>query len=188
MIGVVSPHLDDAVFSVAEHMIGHDPVTIICPFGGVPEDEAGRTKYLTLLTEHADVCNAFGWGSSVGPFLDDVYIETRSIRLLDEWLSQTLKGFDEVWFPFGIHHPDHRLVAKACRSFWNGDGIGVCVYEELPYRVLYPDLSPMHTIGELLGYTPRLEQKKAACRTYASQINDDIERCLYVPERLWRVR
>lgn len=185
-IAVVSPHLDDATFSVGEHMIGHNPVTIVCPFGGVPDDTAGRTKYLTLLAEHANVCNSYGWGSHVGPYLDDVYDDSRSLSGLQRWLLDAVDGFTDVWIPWGIHHPDHKEVAGACKVLADYGDCGICIYEELPYRVLYP-VSPLF-FGTLLGYTPRLRAKQDACRTYASQINEDIERCLYVPERVWRLR
>jgi hypothetical protein len=190
---VIAPHLDDAVFSVGEQIIGRDDVVIICPFGGLPDDKAGKAKYLTLLAEHSEVCHDFGWNSHVGPFFDDVYERTRDISGLRNWLhmAMTDSGVEEVWVPMGIHHPDHRIVGRTAWGLVIQLHLDHLIYEELPYRVLYPDkvvrINELHYRPyNLQGYTPKLEQKRAACRAYASQINDDIERCLYVPERVWR--
>ena len=44
-------------------------------------------------------------------------------------------------------------------------------------------------LGELQGYDPsNLNKKRELCRMYASQVDDQLERCLYAPERLWVAR
>lgn len=190
-LAVISPHLDDAIFSLGEHLAGR-VATIICPFGGTPRDGVGKAKYERLIAEHDLVCTKMGLHYVNGHYLDDVYSDTRDIRDLAGWLYDMLNVADatDVWMPFGIHHPDHLLVTLASLEAVDRFDIGFCMYEELPYRVLYPRQVNHDVVedAELLGYTPNLELKKEMCRMYASQIGDEIERCLYVPERLWRIR
>lgn len=184
-VAVISPHLDDAVFSVAEHMLSRPDwqFEIVCPFAGVPDDDAGRAKYETLLAEHQAVIDATGWSKRNGPFLDDVY--GAAAHDVVDWLNDVLPGqFSEWWAPVGIHHPDHKIIRQIIGHMGRPTE-GLSWYEELPYRVLYPAEFGMHS-RELVGYDPSmLERKKELCRMYASQIGPDIERCLYVPERLW---
>lgn len=200
-VAVISPHLDDAVFSVAEHMLSRPDweFTIITPCAGTPPDEAGEAKYLRLLAEHDEVCEAGGWEQRNGGFLDDVYPASEGglNYSFPSWLQQVLQieyagrtvdWYDEWWVPMGIHHPDHlevrRVVGRIGRP-----AARFLEYEELPYRVLYPfEVSRVDPMV-LIGYDPSmLERKRELCRMYASQIGPEIERCLYVPERLWGPR
>lgn len=183
-VAVISPHLDDAVFSVAEHMLSRPDweFTIVTPFGGQPLDEPHRSKYLILHDEHQRICEFAGWGFINGEWLDDAAAgsETWDPPLMHHWLRDIVSDFDQEWWPLGIHHPDHLEVARAPGQ-WHW------VYEELPYRVLYPQVA-MHEAmwWKLEGYDPsNLFKKKELCRMYASQVDDQLERSLYVPERLW---
>lgn len=170
--------------------------TIITPFGGQPFEEPHRSKYLILHDEHQRVCEFAGWDFINGTMGDDAARpfpwNNDDSEWLVEWLTETLVDFDEWWVPLGIHHPDHIMVRSACA------GIGrptakYRLYEELPYRVLYP---PPHdrvagALGRglqsgLHGYDPsNLQRKKELCRMYVSQVDDQLERCLFAPERLW---
>ena len=118
-VAVLSPHLDDAVFSCAETMLSrHDlDFTIVCPFGGFTTDTAD--KYDRLLTEHYAVLELTDWKGVHGFLLDDGhpgvagwYIDDRAFEIL-QFLTvfQSLDTYDEWWVPLGIHHPDH----IACR-------------------------------------------------------------------------
>lgn len=198
-VAVISPHLDDAIFSVAENMLSRTDwdFTIICPLAGIPDDEAGAHKYNLLTIEHVLACSRHRWAIINGPFLDDVY-GPQDAGDLHAWLVSALNDqevdFDAVWMPLGIHHPDHQIVAAAAFAavISGGSPWTAWIYEELPYRVLYPAETAAFFLGAIgpvpEGYDPAwLETKKVLCRTYASQIGPDLERCLYVPERLWRV-
>lgn len=191
-VAVISPHLDDAVFSVAEHMLSRPDweFTIVCPCAGEGNDATYIGKYQRLLREHRDVLMATGWEAANGPFLDDV-AGPSNLFGIDDWLASALKGgggrdrFDEWWVPVGIHHPDHLAVRAACGRIGRPTA-RISFYEELPYRVLYPG-SRNQAFMKLAGYDPSmLERKRQLCRMYVSQIGPEVERCLYVPERLWR--
>jgi LmbE family N-acetylglucosaminyl deacetylase len=193
-VAVISPHLDDAVFSVAEHMLSRPDweFTIVTPFGGQPLDEPHRSKYLILHDEHQRVCEYAGWDFTNGPFLDDAAAgsEPWHEELLSDWLHGVTKDFDSLWWPVGIRHPDHRAVRYALHSSVVLDAVvdRLWLYEELPYRVLYP-FCPDSDFGTIIGYDPsNLHKKRELCRMYASQVDDQLERCLYAPERLWGPR
>lgn len=189
---VISPHLDDAVFSVGEHLTDGIPTTIACPLAGVPDDRAGATKYRTLLAEHADACQALGVSRLNGPFLDDVYPGCDH-QALAAWCADVTESASEVWCPVGIWHRDHITVAlftvRALRAARPRPR--VVFYEELPYRVLYPELVARHLprgFGRLRlgGRQLALGTKRRAVGCYRSQIQgDEIRRCLFVPERIW---
>lgn len=208
-IAVISPHVDDAVFSVGEHMLSRpdDEFTIVSACGVVPLDGQFIGKYKRLLAEHAEACERGGWEMANGNFVDDAVTKdylsphTGDLQELTEWHAETLQRrgvavsidkFDEWWVPFGIHHPDHRHVRHAVGQI-NRPTARVMFYEELPYRVLYPkeatQLTANSLCAEIVGFGPlgqQLEAKQRLCRVYASQIGPDIERSLYAPERLWR--
>lgn len=190
-VAVISPHLDDAVFSVAEHMLSRPDweFTIVTPFGGQPSEEPHRSKYLILHDEHQRVCEHMGWDLVNGPFLDDAARpdhERRIVPGLQDWLQEVLVDFDQEWWPEGIHHPDHQLVALARYRVHPRTHR----YEELPYRVLWPENVMVNSHGyDLQGYDPsNLHKKRELCRMYASQVDEQLERCLFAPERLWAPR
>ena len=187
-VAVISPHLDDAVFSVAEHMLSRPDweFTIVCPFGGQPLDEPHRSKYLILHDEHQRVCEFAGWDFTNGPYLDDAARGGLIGDEVDDWLDETLgmADFGDIWWPFGIHHPDH----VECAPYGAGRKVQT-MYEELPYRVLYPWYVALDRTHTLQGYDPsNLNKKRELCRMYASQVDDQLERTLYAPERLWVAR
>lgn len=200
-IAVISPHLDDAVFSVGEHMLSRpdDQFTIVTPCGSIPAREPHRSKYRTLLAEHAVVCSRMGWEAINGLFLDDAAAADEPdvsemedcIHLLEVWLSAVLRDlFDEWWVPMGIYHPDHVAVSIASQRLIRHH-CGVAIYEELPYRVRWPNLVSRDqgwtkSIADHGPLGPQLQAKRRLCNLYASQIGPDIERHLYADERLWR--
>lgn len=193
-LGILSPHLDDAAFSLAEHLRPRPGAVIICPFGGIPTDHAGQRKYNRLHHEHEIACKILEAIPVSGKWLDDVYHDTRDLSDMQEWLLRTIKewGITDLWSPLGIHHVDHKITADAGLLLASNLDIGYCVYEELPYRVLYPEqacpLRAQVETAELLGAPHHLKFKRTVCQVYSSQMGEDIERSLFVPERLWRVR
>jgi LmbE family N-acetylglucosaminyl deacetylase len=189
---IVSPHLDDAVFSVGEHLANAQPTSIVCPFAGIPTDPAGAYKYRTLHAEHDRACSLLGVRRVNGPWLDDVYPE-RDLTGLERWLSIRTRTASEVWIPLGVHHPDHLMISDLMANLSRR---ALVVYEEAPYRVLYPELAQdrLAKLGagrvlEARGQHPALDVKRAAVGCYASQLRSDVvERCVYVPERTWTCR
>lgn len=203
-IAVISPHLDDGPFSVGEHMLSRpdDEFTIVTICGTVPSADPHFDKYMTLLHEHDEVCRRGGWAQINGPMLDDAAAgyPVRVDEAVD-WLTSVLQRtspnafrdlYDEWWVPFGIHHPDHRSVRRAVCHIGRPSA-RIRFYEELPYRVLYPAEAVQLRAGvwgELVGLGPlgeQLEAKQRLCRLYSSQMGPELERTLWVPERLWGI-
>jgi LmbE family N-acetylglucosaminyl deacetylase len=111
-------------------------------------------------------------------------------------------GSPDMVAPLGLKHPDHQLVAAACRrlapQLWAA-GKAVWVYEELPGRVLWPelvrpalDLWEAHLLVNLepcfIGSGP-MELKLEALSCYSSQLplleGMGSPCCWQVPERFW---
>lgn len=194
---VLSPHHDDAVFSLGEtmmQMIGLDEeVKVATVFGGIPEDPVGRKKATKLQEEHVAVMRAMRAQWVNGHWLDDVYPQENH-RGLTRWILDRIDSADAVWVPAGIHHPDHLTVAARARHAFDmlARRPRLYVYEELPYRVLYPShavdrVASWAPTEEIVGHSHHVEAKRDLCVRYESQMGEDILRCLFVPERAWRV-
>lgn len=189
---VISPHTDDAIFSLGSYLQKLKDVVIISPFAGVPEDKAGKEKHELLRTEHEAACGALGVNFINGEFLDDVY-GPRDKRAVKSWLSEV--GYDSLYFPLGIHHPDHILVSDIMLEIFDRFQ-NIYVYEELPYRVLYPELVKERiswfnsnyrlTMPILCDNSPK---KSSLVRIYSSQTrNNDILEQLAEPEKIWKLK
>src|SRR6266568_5039913 len=106
---VLSPHTDDAVFSIGDHLCGLDAKTVVSPMAAIPADNTGRTKHETLRSEHSTAMGIIDAEFVNGPFLDDVYAPPDR-GIFDAWLSSQLRSADMVYIPVGIKHFDHLLV------------------------------------------------------------------------------
>jgi LmbE family N-acetylglucosaminyl deacetylase len=201
---VFGPHTDDAIFSIGAYLAAlDDEIKIVSPMAGVPEDEAGRRKHITLLREHAAACELVGATPSDGPFLDDVY-PAPSRPEVSEWLGIYLSNCDAAYMPFGIHHPDHLLTSNLLLDLIRlGPELPrrLYFYEELPYRVDYPEIANArfahieNSIGRLrlVEETYPMEPKKQAVLAYASQITSGsgVDEALLTKllsrERIWEL-
>lgn len=213
---VVSPHFDDAIWSVGELMLDRiergDRVVIYTPFGGEPpkSQPANHAKWDLLRKEHWDACMALGVTRvDNGTLLDDAcgsltqeqvtrgMYDNLTAHLMGQWAAPYLQWAlpDEVWIPHGIVHPDHVMAHEAAFAIYKNffPEVERLVYEELPYRVNYPAfMAGWKTLarrGKLEGYDPKhLPRKKELARMYASQLvrGEEDERGLWAPERLWR--
>lgn len=194
---VISPHTDDALFSIGAYL-SHldDEVTIAAPMAGIPADEAGHVKHVTLRAEHERATShALTYPKLLnGDFLDDVADDRPPVAMLTAWLRGAITGADNVFVPVGIHHPDHVMVSDAMIGLLAGHP-RVCFYEELPYRLLYPELLPARRVDivSALGYYD-VETiwpnpiKERAVRLYESQVDDELIVKLMSPEHIWRMR
>lgn len=190
MIIVLSPHTDDAIFSIGAHLAGLDDVVIASVFAGIPDDPAGRAKHTTLRAEHAKACELIGATALNSDFLDDVYPPT-PLPELREFIASATAAADMVYMPIGIRHPDHVTVATVALEL--SDTMNrVRIYEELPYRTDYPD-DAARGIANLKGCLQAVapcgddDQKLAAVRCYASQIDASVITRVMQPENVWEL-
>lgn len=201
---VVQPHLDDAFFSLTETAMtwredGHE-VHLLTVFSAVPpEGNERHIKHVTMWQEYEAAIERgpFEHYRALDYFDDAVRVGQLMWEPFEDDVNYAVKHYraDAVVAPTGISHPDHRLV-RAAIDDWNPDG-KTWYYDELPYYVAYPQWSWSAKWLSLLGSGyPRpyeregcrehLAAKKRLCRLFGSQVGDTEERCLWVPERVWR--
>ncbi len=201
-----SVHTDDVVFSVGAYLaaLGAE-VTIVSPFAGIPNDEIGFAKHITLNNEHNAACAVIGATPVNGVFLDDVYPAPKRTDVR-EWLKGWFVEAKAVPGPFGIAHPDHLLTSNLLLDLIRTEPVipsKIYFYEELPYRVNFPEQS--HTrfthIENAIGRLKLIEEqytndtKERSIRAYASQIerrdgsgvDEDLISKLLVRERIWEL-
>ena len=196
---VFSVHADDGIFSVGEWIAnqvasGVDVmVTSICAETPPDIDPAWQTN---LNAEHVLACEALGAEPEFLGWFDGKWGGERDMEGDIEQLRGYIDEIDPscVLVPMGIHHPDHQHFALACLRAAEGTWRRIAVYEDLPYRVLYPDQAYLLRRSFESQYGAALEsaasggyyeEKLAAILKYHSQAGEDVLRCCLVPERLW---
>lgn len=197
MIYIISPHSDDAVFSLGTFISECKvKITIISPLMGIPADAIGQNKHKTLRKEHIAACKFLWVDTEMGNFLDDVYNDQYREGVYD-WLdSFSFTKDDDIYIPMGIHHPDHVLISEIMFKILQSKNIKhFYVYFELPYKVLYEDeavnlfraLDAQYKIiaDNNFGYS---DEKEKAINYYFSQIqNDEIKEQLKSTEIIFEV-
>lgn len=186
---VLSPHTDDAIFSLGAYLSTLDDVIIATVFAGIPEDGAGHAKHTTLRAEHTRACQIIGATEINSTMLDDVYPPSPPQTVRD-FIAAATRAADVVYIPIGIRHPDHVTVATAALQVLNTTAT-VRFYEELPYRTDYPqiaaqrlaDLTQLRTVPALGDHYTKLK----AVRAYASQIDDSVINRVMVDEHIWEL-
>lgn len=96
--------------------------------------------------------------------------------------------------PLGIRHPDHVCVREALIDMWQATDMDLFLYDEIPYRVLWPEEAidareslDVQTEPVSLGVGSK-DLKREAVSKYASQRWSTDMDCVFVPERFWRVQ
>lgn len=198
---VISPHLDDAVFSVGA-FIGDNPGAVIATvFAGTPgtgvtpyEQSAGFASsmeaVISRIQEDHAAAEVLGATVRHGSFLDRPHRDQPiPLEILEGFLSAIMDGHDAILIPLGLHHPDHILVADLAKRAALCTGADVLVYEELPYAAQYPTqrnaLTASFTSLAHEGSTTQAKRDAVAC--YRSQLNATSLSCLDQPERIWRL-
>ncbi len=152
---IVSPHLDDAVFSCGQLLASHPGSVVVTALAGVPSAEQPLTPWDTetgfsspvdavtaRLEEDARACAVVEATPVRLDLFDGQYDRPpdHAARLragLERVITEQLTG--PVFVPLGIRHPDHILVGSIARTVAAALGAELVVYEDLPYRVAEPD-------------------------------------------------
>lgn len=167
ILGVVSPHLDDALLSCALHLASHPGSQVVTVFAGGPATVAPLTAWdaatgrfrdgddVMAVRRAEDAAAARLVGAQVHHlgFWDEQYrcrtyddgaSETRapSPRAIATSLAALARRLSvTAWLvPLGIGHEDHRLAAAGALRFVQRDA-GSCrwyCYYELPYYAEHP--------------------------------------------------
>lgn len=206
---IASPHLDDAVLSCGQLMAGRADTTVVTVFAGLPADEVELTDFdarsgftsgdaavRSRRTEDGNATRLLRSDSEHLQFVDDQYRdELPDVDAIAEQLARIVEmvGGHELLAPVGLLHPDHIATSEAALQL--ADVYDVWLYEELPGRVLWPELaaSRLANIDErfdlahqFIGEGP-LTMKLRAVHCYVSQLWALDRRCITVPERFHRV-
>jgi LmbE family N-acetylglucosaminyl deacetylase len=223
---VVSPHLDDAVLSCGQLMAGRPDCVVATLFTACPEVAQSTpfdascgfadstTAMIARMLEDHQACERLSAKPVHLGFLDGQYLgldpgDVRDVDPLYETLASLWASLEypDVLAPLGIAHPDHVAVSIACHILC--DDVRkrrkeMFAYEELPARVLWPDLAadalaywrantkPWEWEPAFIGTGSKVA-KAHAVRAYRSQVGniyglaDGAGRtCLFVPERYYR--
>lgn len=211
---ILSPHLDDAVFSCGGLLTSRPGGTVVTVFAGLPAAEAGPTDWdarcgfasgaVAMQARRDEDARALAMLDATPhwlDFLDAQYGQSPSPHQLGEALLDTLRTLDAapVVLPMGLFHSDHLLVHEA--ALWALRRVltdwPVLLYEDVPYRrldgLLQQRLQALAALG--LVATPSamavsvdgpLKARAVAC--YASQLQglgSEGQADLTRPERLW---
>jgi LmbE family N-acetylglucosaminyl deacetylase len=147
---IVSPHLDDAVFSCGDWMARQSDVLVGTVFTATPAEDLMRTEWdarcgfvdaeqamrariaeddraLSLLHAHPQRLG----------FLDRQYGESPAVDAIAKAVEALVIAHrcSSVMIPLGLCHPDHDLVHRAClRVLKENSELRWLAYEEAPYR------------------------------------------------------
>ena len=203
---VISPHLDDAVFSLGQYLAGHPGTAVATVFAGRPEGATtgiwdhrcgfadGREAMAARRAEDIEALAVLRCEAVHLDFFDLQYGRPATddeigdaIRLLiSELQPSTVLG------PVGLVHPDHQQVGRVWPRIARRYASASIAYEELPYRVQFPALATaavgtLVSVGATAVAADRggLDEKTHAIGAYRSQLAVmDPALCLH-PERLW---
>lgn len=183
---VISPHLDDAVFS-CWHVIGdaQHNVSVVTVFTAAKRRKRGswdacidrRVNSEDRARERqAEDRVALSVAARVPvhlPLYDSQFGSTPLSRVVDA-LAQHVQSADAVYAPLAIWNHDHVLVREAvCRIRGRP-----CFYLDYPYALVYPT-RPLDTVPALLdGYRSQdvvltddeVSRKLAACHAYSGEL------------------
>lgn len=191
---MISPHLDDAVFSCGS-LLAEREATIATICAGVPADsvephgfdrEAGFESAAAAMhcRRREDKVAAQVVGARVQHFdcLEVMYSEDEPIS---DAVGTALGGANSgepVLGPLGIRHPDHIAVTEAFRRIASSRKLNAWLYQELPYGVLWPVEMSAPTESRSCSVV-----KLEAIECYASQLHGMDRDALTAPEQYFRL-
>lgn len=213
---VVSAHLDDALLSVGGLLAQHPGSIVVTVLAGEPDTDeltpfdakCGFTSsidaVLTRREEDRAALNELRCGAVHLPYLDGQYGPdyARSgligFNAMTRELAAVMDDEEQVVLvPLGLTHPDHELVAAACRyaaAIVNRECL--TVYADLPNARLWPgDRRPAQKLWAQAGWqfgrtpwVPDLDAKRRALAHYGSQMGlPELVFENLVEERGWRI-
>jgi LmbE family N-acetylglucosaminyl deacetylase len=149
---VISPHLDDAVFSCGIKLAATPGALVCTVFAGTPHealvtdwdrqcgfDDAHQAMRARRKEDNAAL-DVLGARSLHLGFLDAQYAAGEHIPSSEDIareIKKLIEKFtpDTLYIPLGLFHSDHALTYEACLDAWLPDTSPTCVaYEEALYR------------------------------------------------------
>lgn len=214
---MISPHLDDGVFSCGTLMSMHSSVTVVTVFAGIPAGTPMLTDWdklagfgdaneamLARREEDRRALDVFSAHPVWLDFLDGQYHVHTSVDALRATLEGVIARLHprHIFFPAGLFHSDHELVHRtAMKMFRSFPEHGWWMYEEALYRRI-PGLLQQRLVqllGEGVRATPvslcdtvGMELKRVGAQRYVSQLRALKYRTgnygdIFEAERYWRL-
>lgn len=148
---VISPHLDDAVFSCGALLAAETDAVVCTVFAGTPEvqmvtgwdTECGFSDAHQAMdarrAEDIAALEILGARARHLAFLDSQYAEdgAQTTRAIADALADVIHSgrHDAVLIPAGLFHSDHELVHRAALAACMADAARLCIaYEDGLYR------------------------------------------------------
>ncbi|SAK90101.1 LmbE family protein [Caballeronia temeraria] len=150
---VISPHLDDAVFSCGAALAASPGAVVCTVFAGAPRDERvtewdtqcgfadARDAMRTRRAEDAAALEVLGARAVHLHFLDAQYMEDDANT--PAYIAASLldvihhHACDVVFIPLGLFHSDHALVHEAsCIACVSDTSVTCIAYEDCLYRCM----------------------------------------------------
>jgi len=189
---VISPHLDDAVFSCGDLLAAHPGSMVVTVFAGVPQRFSELTEWdavcgfvsardavLGRRREDVTALGVLGAQAHWLPFKDAQYGEPARAVDITRALRAVIKetACDTVLFPLGLFHSDHELTHRAALALVREDRAWMC-YEDAFYRCIpglverrIAQLARGHCIAApYLNSQGLSSAKRQAVYCYASQL------------------
>jgi LmbE family N-acetylglucosaminyl deacetylase len=217
VFAVISPHLDDAVFSCGRLLAAHPGSYVITVFAGRPRTNgpllpwdraAGFAKGQDVVGARREEDRAALAMLGAKPlwldFVDAQYGVESKLPDIRKALAAALRTFAVrfVFFPLGLFHSDHRLVRRAAATLARRESdLRWFAYSEAIYRgIPGVETSGIESLRRA-GFIPRRarlrlgasSQKRRATQCYASQLRALAQpgypgtRGLSADERYWRL-
>ncbi|MDB5888348.1 MAG: LmbE family protein, partial [Rhodocyclales bacterium] len=151
---VISPHMDDAVFSCGAFMAAHPGCTVLTVFAGIPADKNMQTEWdrhcgfgdaataqQARRVEDQRATAALQAHCRWLDFIDDQYAPRSDERDLAPAIRDCVRSLvpAAVLMPFGLFHSDHLRVSEACITLLLHHALdlshALCIaYEDALYR------------------------------------------------------
>lgn len=148
MLVILSPHFDDAVFSVSNLLSKKkESIKIMTICGGIPSDDkgvsswdkrcgfsSGREAVLCRQLEDYNACNKIGVKAEHLTFSDFPYAGEKAHEAIIKELRKNIPIIKELWAPIGIgNNPDHLSCRNAALELCQQEGVTLNLYADLPY-------------------------------------------------------
>lgn len=193
---VISPHLDDGIFSCGGLLGSGIDATVVTVFAGKPPQKQPLTDWDRACgfgpdsdvmgcrrDEDQAALDVVGARPAWIEFLDAQYGKTPSCKdiVLQLRMYLALLEPDSIFFPLGLFHSDHCLVHEAALMLMDhGRHCRWLAYEDVPYRKMKnlrdARISALHTQGfelQPLRYSApadAMQRKRKAVACYKSQL------------------
>jgi LmbE family N-acetylglucosaminyl deacetylase len=181
---VISPHLDDAVFSCGDWIAAHPGATVMTVFAGVPGGTTGCTPWDAACgfadARQAVAARRLEDGAALAmlsasplwlDFLDSQYLQTPGESELMDAMGGVIERTAPatVLLPAGLYHSDHAIVHKAM--------LALCRAQPCRHWIMYEDALYRRGAGRLQRRLSALLEDGFCATPVAAQASHPGRKC-----------